>query len=324
MSIKSIPPSEVRVALVGAGSIGSIHYQALTEFAKVSVVGIVDELQELRAKYESKGVRSYATLSELAEKESPNAVLIATPPQSRLDIAREAFRLGLHQLHEKPLGFDLAQAQAIADLAAAHPDLVVSVGYCHHFVPAVVRCKELIESGALGSICWINVDFVSRFEGAEHHWFLNKSLAGGGSCMGVTCHSIDLFIHLAGAVAKSSGVIQHDWPGKSESSDAILLQSMNGTLGTLKSSYNSSLSRAAFEIVGTEGTVVFNYDEPELLRRISKSGEKTEEPVESAIFRFVRQDQAWIDAIAGTPQPLLADVARGVEVARIIESVYQS
>lgn len=324
MSIKTVSQQDVRVALVGAGSIGSIHFQALTEFAKVKVVGIVDESAELRAKYAERGVRGYATLGELASKELPNAVLIATPPNSRLQIASEAFELGLHQLHEKPLGFDLAQAEAISALASRHPELVVKVGYCHHFVPAVERSLELIRSGELGSICWINVDFVGNLAGAERHWFLDPVVAGGGSCMGVTCHSIDLFLHLAGRVVKSAGFLQHDWPGRAESADAVVLQSEGGTFGTLKSSYNSSLSRAAFEIVGTEDTVIFNYDEPETLQRISKAGEKSEEKVESAILRFVRQDQAWVDAIGGSVQPLLADVERGVEVARIIESIYRS
>ena len=76
-------------------------------------------------------------------------VVVVTPPTFRVPPVTEALQRGISVLCEKPLSSDLASADRMVEVAE-RSDAVLSVH--HQFSPTAVllRCRELIDSGAIG------------------------------------------------------------------------------------------------------------------------------------------------------------------------------
>ena len=97
-------------------------------------------------------------MAEAVEREGSEAVIIATPHGMHAKMAIEALEMGLHVFCEKPMS-DTMEACVRMLRAAERSDKVFSVGFMFRFDPFVQKVKEIIESGAIGSI----LHYASRF-----------------------------------------------------------------------------------------------------------------------------------------------------------------
>ena len=79
------------------------------------------------------------------------AVIIATPNDLHLGVAREAVKRNIVPLVEKPISTDLEDAQAFA-AEAETAGVPVRVGQHRRHNPFVNKAKEIIESGELGKL----------------------------------------------------------------------------------------------------------------------------------------------------------------------------
>jgi predicted dehydrogenase len=84
-----------------------------------------------------------------------DAVVIATPVSTHHCLALEALRAGKHVLVEKPIAASMAEAEKIV-AEGERQGRVVMVGHTFEYNPAVEAVKELIASGDLGDIYYIN------------------------------------------------------------------------------------------------------------------------------------------------------------------------
>ena len=84
-----------------------------------------------------------------------DAVAIATPVSTHFPLAERCLSAGLHVLVEKPLTANVLEARALIDLAA-HQDRVLMVDHTYLFSNAVRRIKEIVESGELGELYYVD------------------------------------------------------------------------------------------------------------------------------------------------------------------------
>ncbi|MGH3833566.1 MAG: Gfo/Idh/MocA family protein, partial [Pseudonocardiaceae bacterium] len=84
-----------------------------------------------------------------------DAVVVATPPTSHAAVALRALRHGLHALVEKPLATTVEDAQEMVDAAAAN-GVHLMAGHTFEYNAAVWKLKEIIDSGELGRILYID------------------------------------------------------------------------------------------------------------------------------------------------------------------------
>jgi predicted dehydrogenase len=82
-------------------------------------------------------------------------VLVATPPASHVTVAMQALAAGKHVLVEKPLATSVADAEALV-AAAADNDLQLMVGHTFEYNPAVRQLRDIIRSGQLGRVLYID------------------------------------------------------------------------------------------------------------------------------------------------------------------------
>src|SRR5438876_12208562 len=105
--------TKLKVSIVGSGLIAKKKHipawRALAE--KAELASICEANPEIGKKVAAElGVKVYADVGEMLEKERPDIVDICTPPRSHADIAVRCLRGGAHVLVEKPMAVDLAEA----------------------------------------------------------------------------------------------------------------------------------------------------------------------------------------------------------------------
>ena len=81
-------------------------------------------------------------------------VVIAAPAVMHYEIAKRALLAGKHVFVEKPLSLTYGDGEKLVQLAAAR-DKVLFVGHVLHYHPAVIRLKEMINSGVIGRVQYI-------------------------------------------------------------------------------------------------------------------------------------------------------------------------
>ena len=142
------------VAVLGYGYWGSKHVRVLSGIPGVAVT-IVD-FDPARLKVASDvfpGARAVPSLEGLADTVA--AVIVATPPASHARLALAAIADGHHVLVEKPLAVSVTDCEAmIAAAGAAGVSLMVGHTFEHN--AAVWKLRELIRSGELGELCYID------------------------------------------------------------------------------------------------------------------------------------------------------------------------
>ena len=144
----------IRVGLIGYGHWGSKHVRVLTGLPGVDVTVIDNRTERLcEAVTSFPAVGAASDLDEVQDE--LDAVVIATPPNSHGPIALQALRAGLHTMVEKPLATSVEAAEAIVEAAEAGGSTLM-VGHTFEYNAAVWKLKEIISSGDLGRVLYID------------------------------------------------------------------------------------------------------------------------------------------------------------------------
>ncbi|MEM6392719.1 MAG: Gfo/Idh/MocA family oxidoreductase [Planctomycetota bacterium] len=130
--------TRVPVAVVGVGRMGQHHARTYSKMEGVELVGVVDGDAEKAGKAaESYGTAAYGTTDELlAAHPGVKAVSVAVPTAYHKAVAEPLMERGVSCLIEKPIAETVADAKAMADVAAKSK-AVLQVGHTERFNPAV-------------------------------------------------------------------------------------------------------------------------------------------------------------------------------------------
>lgn len=200
---------EIKVGIAGFGYMGKMHalcYENIRYYyntdAEVTLYAVVtskkpDELPVKFRKY-------YNTLEEMLQDEEVDIVDICGPNYMHAEALKLAIQYKKHIYCEKPLAIDLASAEQVIRYAKETQYQGISrVTFEYRFVPAIMRAKQLIEEGRIGSIINFNV----KYYGSEFidparpiSWQSTKSLSGGGVLYAMGTHALDLIRYLVGDV----------------------------------------------------------------------------------------------------------------------------
>ena len=209
-----------------------------------------------RAAAERVGAPLHYTSVEDIDLGAVDGVFIVTPNTTHAPLAIAAAQRGLHVIVEKPMAPVRAECRAMID-AARTAGVVLAVGHCMAWAPPVVRARELISSGALGTL--VEVTIGSSFNSPPGgHWRQTDSTeAGGGPLFDMGIHAIDVVQSLAGPVRRVAGFLDHHvHQYAAEDSTSTLLRFESGAHGVVQANFN--VRQNTFEIVGTEGRLSSN------------------------------------------------------------------
>jgi len=141
----------LRVGVVGAGVMGSNHGRVLAGLPGITLVGIVDPLEDHRSRAAQLiGCPTFTTLDELCDA-GVEAVTIAAPTHLHHSIALDLIARGIHVLVEKPVASTVQEGREIV-AAARRAGVTLMVGHVERFNPAVATIKKAIEGEDILSI----------------------------------------------------------------------------------------------------------------------------------------------------------------------------
>jgi predicted dehydrogenase len=133
----------VRIAVIGVGALGKHHARILAELPGAELVAVVD-INEARAR-EIAGLVNVQAATKASEMFGRvDAVTVAVPTESHLDVALPFLQRGVAALVEKPLARDTGEAQQMID-AAAISGAVLAVGHTERYNPAVAAVRPLLD-----------------------------------------------------------------------------------------------------------------------------------------------------------------------------------
>lgn len=149
------------VAIVGSGWWATAnHLPALVKRADIQVAAICD-INEAKARAAADYFDVKATYTDLDSMLSDvqlDAAVVATNHAAHYGAARQCLEAGLHVFIEKPMTLHAVEARRLVRLAADKGKQIV-MGYNHTYRPCTVRARELIQSGELGAVQYLDAQF---------------------------------------------------------------------------------------------------------------------------------------------------------------------
>ena len=196
----SLPPIGVAVAGLGFGE--AVHLPALTANPDFKPVALWHPRQSrLDEACSTHGLNGTSDWDALLEDSAVEAVIIATPPAPRFDLAQRALKAGKHLLLEKPVALDRESVEDLQRLAI-HQQRSVAVDYEYRAVPLFMQAQRLLASGAIGQPWMVKLDWLmsSRADASRAwNWYSQKE-AGGGVIGALGTHAFDMLAWLIGPV----------------------------------------------------------------------------------------------------------------------------
>jgi predicted dehydrogenase len=173
----------MKVAVIGVGHLGRHHARILSSLPGVELAAVVDinrdRAEEVSARHAARALSDWRQLDGLVD-----AVTVATPTETHLEIAEPLLAAGVHVLVEKPMTRTTVEADRL--LAAAEKSgATFGVGHTERFNPAVaaaravVREPRFIEVHRLGTFPDRSLDIDVVFDLMIHDLDLVLQFAGG-------------------------------------------------------------------------------------------------------------------------------------------------
>lgn len=248
--------------LIGAGDIARKRIApALRGLASCNLVAVSRNRAELAEEFarEFDVPRWYADWRELLTDKDIDAVYIATPVFLHAEQTIAAARAGKHVFCEKPMAMNVAECDAmIAACEAANVKL--GIAYYRHFYPSIVRVKEIIASGEIGTPVLAQINAFEYFDPAPDHprrWLLDKTKSGGGPMMDFGCHRLEVLVNLFGTVAKVSSLTANAVFTDREVEDTAVatLRFESGPVATVTVTHAAREPQDTLDIFGTRGSI---------------------------------------------------------------------
>jgi predicted dehydrogenase len=154
--------ADVRVAAVGCGYWGPNVIRNLAVVPGFDLRWICDADPDHRSAVVARypNVRATTRIDDILDDASVDAVYLATPVSTHFQLGSRVLERGKHLLLEKPLATNVEEAEGLAAQAAAR-DLIMMVGHTFVFSPPVRKVKELIDSGLLGPLYYVETTRVN-------------------------------------------------------------------------------------------------------------------------------------------------------------------
>ncbi len=336
---------ELGIGLIGSGFMGRCHAMAFRAAAGAFALPLAPRLEAIadldletaRGMADRFGFRRATTdWRDLLADPRVDLVAITAPNALHREMALAAIAAGKHVYCEKPLALSAAEAAEMAE-AAERAGVRTMVGYNYLCNPAVGFVRRLVDDGTLGRVV--------RFRGisdedyladptAPHSWRCRMADSGSGALGDLGSHVISLALYLAGPIAELSAAVDtvtgaRPDPGapgtlaevENEDQASALLRFECGALGSIETSRVAwgRKNRLAFEITGTEGTVVFDQERMNEVALYTRDA-----PADRTGFRTVLVGPAHPDYAAFVPaagHQLGFNEMKVIEVQRLITAI---
>ena len=258
---------------------------------------------------------SYDDARRLITDPRVNAVYIATPPGSHLELALEVAAHGKPAYVEKPMARTHAECVRMVE-AFDRASLPLFVAYYRRGLARFLKAKEIVDSGRLGTIT--DVSYRLAHAGQKNldrnnlAWRLRPEPAGAGLFLDLGSHTLDLLDFFFGPLEDVEGRAENV-ASNCDVEDRVVLsfRTASGALGSASWNFVSQASEDLIRIQGTSGE----------LRLSTFGNEPVELSTQDGVERFDLPNprhiqQPLIETVVGALEGRTSCASSGVSAAR--------
>lgn len=285
----------MNIGIIGCGAVGRRRAQHL---AGARLVHSIDT-SLARARHvasSSAGCVAGSDWRELLHRTDIDAVVIATPQDAQVEIARAAISAGIHVLVEKPAARHVDELLGLPQLAADH-NVRVRVGFNHRYHRAFQQARRLVDSGLLGPLLFLRARYGHGGRlGYEGEWRAQPQRSGGGELIDQGVHLIDLARWFLGEFVDVTGFAHtYFWDMPVEDNGFMLLKTATQQAAFMHVSCTEWKNTFSWELYGREGKLQVeglggSYGVEKLFwyKNLPKMG-----PPETTIWEYPMEDNSW-------------------------------
>lgn len=171
--------SDIKWAVLGTGVIANEMAVALKKIGRnIYAVGnrTYSKAVDFAKKYGIEKV--YDDYNDMFTDSDVDVIYITTPHNTHIEFMKKAIRNGKHILVEKSITLNSRELNEAMELAALH-NVVIGEAMTIYHMPVYKKLKEILDSGRLGKVNIITMNFGSYKEYNMNNRFFNRNLAGG-------------------------------------------------------------------------------------------------------------------------------------------------
>ncbi|MDZ4234927.1 MAG: Gfo/Idh/MocA family oxidoreductase, partial [Dietzia sp.] len=145
-------PAPLRVGLIGTGRIGQVHAANIAANSDTTLAYIADPfIDGARTLAEAHGAKVTTDAASLITSHEVDAVVIASPTPTHVDLISQALDAGVPVLCEKPIDLDITRVDALRQRVAT-AGIPIVLGFNRRFDPAFAEVRARVASGEIGQL----------------------------------------------------------------------------------------------------------------------------------------------------------------------------
>jgi len=268
---------------------------------------------------------------ELLARANIDAVIVATPQDSQVAIARAAISAGIHVLVEKPAARHVDELLGLPQLAAKH-DVRVRVGFNHRYHRAFQQARRLVDSGILGPLLFVRGRYGHGGRlGLAGEWRAQPQRSGGGELIDQGVHLIDLARWFLGEFAEVNGFAHtYFWDMPVDDNAFMVLKTATKQVAFLHVSCTEWKNTFSWELYGRDGKLQvdglggsYGVERLSLYKNLPEMG-----PPETTIWEYPMADNSretemaeFMEDIRGTRAPS-AGLPDAIAALAVVAKIY--
>lgn len=305
----------MNIGIIGCGLIGNKRANAISEGHKL--YGVCDpDMSRAEKLAKAKGAElCVSDYRELIDTDKTDLIIVSTLNNLLAPITLYAVQHGKHVIVEKPGAISSRELIPIIEESEKR-NVIVKVGFNHRYHPAMLKAKEIMESGKTGPVMFIRGRYGHGGRiGYDKEWRADASLSGGGETIDQGVHLIDLSRWYMGDFDEVMGFADtYFWDMPVDDNGFIGLRKKDGRAAWLQVSCTEWKNMFSLEIYCKNAKLAIeglggSYGVEKLFhyQMLPEMG-----PPDTTIYEYPRGDNSWALEFK--------DVAEAVEKGRRLES----
>lgn len=310
----------LKVGILGAGTMGSMHASCYAQLPDVEVAAIADKRADLARKIaEPLGARVYEEADELIERAEVDIVDVCLPTPMHKEFVVKAARAGKHVFCEKPLALTIADGEEMIE-ECEKAGVKFMVGHVLRYFHEYVAIKNQIDAGAIGRPAVVRASRCASQPLGWQDWYRKREMSGG-VCLDLIIHDFDFLRWCLGDVERvyAKGTTFTDIPVEYA---LVTLRFKNGVIAHVEGSWAHSGFFTTFEVAGTDGLLYFDSRTASPIRIfVRRKGEEKaavevpESPVNES--PYLREIRHFVECVAHNREPEITgrDALEAIRIA---------
>lgn len=232
---------KLRIALFGAGKMGTNHARTILESPDFELVAVVDPEAGVVLGHSGEVLREMPDVARY----NLDAAIVATPTRTHFDVAARLVHARVPVLVEKPLAGNYYECLALDD-AAKKRDSKLAVGHVERFNPAIWALHEVLRDGAIGDALHANV---TRVGGYPSH-----VTPGNNVALDLAVHDLDILQMMFGRMVVLASACHTNGPGGVVDTAEVLVSSLAGNAtASIHVNWVTPVKIRTYRVTGTKG-----------------------------------------------------------------------